>query len=57
MERLSKFYNYNEQKIANHINLKEWVKVFKLIFEKLGHESHYNTTIAHKTTLSNTNQR
>jgi hypothetical protein len=26
MERLSKFYNYNEQKIANHINLKEWVR-------------------------------
>jgi hypothetical protein len=29
MERLCKYYNYNERKIQNHINIKDWIRVHK----------------------------
>jgi hypothetical protein len=32
MERLCKYYNFNEQKIQKHINIKEWIKVHKDIW-------------------------
>ena len=29
MERLCKYYNFNESKIQNHINIKDWIRVHK----------------------------
>lgn len=29
MERLCKYYRYNEKKIENHLNLKDWIRVHK----------------------------
>lgn len=29
MERLCKYYNFNESKIQNHINIKDWIRVHR----------------------------
>lgn len=33
MERLCNHYNYDEQKISNHINIKDWIRVHKQCWE------------------------